>query len=143
MPAIKTMDRITRKWVANAASGQGSYEDGIRNPRKDWATETKNAESNYEQGVTKAISRKAFGKGVSSAGTQKWQRNSLDKGPSRWATGISLAESEYQKGFGPFRDIIEKTSLPARGPKGDPKNIQRVSVMAAALHKGKLDRQGV
>ncbi len=142
MPAIKSMDRISAKWTANAASGTGAYEDGVRNPRKDWATETKAAEQNYEQGVTKAMSRKAFGKGVTSAGTQKWQRNSIEKGPSRWASGISLAKAEYEKGFGPFRDIIEKTVLPPRGPKGDPKNIQRVAVLAAALHKGKLDRLG-
>jgi len=136
------MDRITKKWVQNSASGQGAYEDGVRNPRRSWAQATAEAEPNYEAGVNRAISRKAFGKGVRSAGDAKWSKNAVEKGPSRWAAGISLSEGEYAKGFAPFRDVIESTNLPPRGPKGDPKNIQRVQILAKALHEAKLARQG-
>jgi len=142
MPAVKSLDRISSKWARVAAVSQTEYEEGVKNPRTDWAEATKASEANYERGVQQAIQRKAFGKGVSKAGSQKWQNNTLEKGPARWAGGIQVSTQAYESGFAPFREVIQRTSLPARGPKGDPKNIQRVAVLADALHKEKLSRQG-
>jgi len=142
MPAVKSLDRISNKWARVASVSQPEYEEGVRNPRKDWAEATRAAEGNYERGVQGAIQRKAFGKGVGRAGSQKWQNNTLQKGPSRWANGIQISTGNYESGFAPFREVIQRTQLPPRGPKGDPKNIQRVAVLADALHKEKLTRQG-
>jgi len=44
---------------------------------------------------------------------------------------------DYEKGFAPYRDEIEKTALPPRYPRRDPRNIQRVATIAAALGKKK------
>jgi hypothetical protein len=44
---------------------------------------------------------------------------------------------DYEKGFAPFRDEIEKTALPPRFPKRDPRNIARVSALNVALAKKK------
>ncbi|KKM99114.1 hypothetical protein LCGC14_1151100 [marine sediment metagenome] len=142
MPPIKSLDRISKKWIEKASQAQGEYTEGIQNPKTDWMRATAAAETNYEQGVQKAIQNKRFGKGVAKSGSQKWQANSLAKGPSRWAEGIALSADEYQKGFSPFRDVIEKIVLPPRGPKGDPKNLQRVIILAKALHDAKLARTG-
>jgi len=142
MPAVKSMDRITTKWARVAAVSQPEYEEGVRNPRKDWADETRKAEGNYDRGVQQAIQQKRFGKGVARAGTQKWQQNAIEKGVPRWAQGIQVSQANYEAGFQPYREVIMRTQLPPRGPKGDPKNIQRVSVMADALHKEKLARKG-
>jgi len=86
------------------------------------------------------MARGAFGKGVKTAGTSKWQRNALEKGCARWANGIMLAEDAYIQGFTPYAQVISNTKLPPRGPKGDPKNIERVRVMADALHAEKVKR---
>lgn len=142
MPAVKSLDRISKKWARVAQASQAEYEEGVRNPRKNWAEETAAAEQRYEQGITQAISQKRFGKGVRAAGQEKWQRNSVEKGPQRWANGIQLSQDNYERGFAPYRSVIEGITLPPRGPKGDPKNIQRVSAIADALHKEKLARQG-
>jgi len=142
MPAVKSLDRISAKWARVASQSQTEYEDGVKNPRTDWAEATRAAEGNYERGVQGSIQRKAFGKGVARAGTQKWQAMTLAKGPSRWANGIQVSTAAYESGFAPYREVIMRTQLPARGPKGDPKNIQRVGVLADALHKEKLSRQG-
>jgi len=142
MPAVKSLDRISKKWARVAAQSQTEYEEGVKDPRVDWAEATKAAEANYERGLQASIQRKAFGKGVTRAGTQKWQQMTLAKGPQRWANGIAISTGAYEAGFAPFREVIQRTSLPPRGPKGDPKNIQRVSVLADALHKEKLSRQG-
>lgn len=140
MPQVKSMDRIKDAWKRRSAASTPDYTAGIQNPRKDWAQESAAAEENYNAGVQAAISRSAFGKGVADAGTAKWKKNALAKGVTRWASGIALAEGAYVDGFAPYRTIIENTSLPARGPKGDPKNIERVRVMADALHQEKLRR---
>ena len=96
MANIKSMDRITEKWKRVAAGAGEEYRVGIENPRTDWATATKNAESSYEAGIAAAVGRKAFGKGVGKAGTGKWQAMALAKGPGRWAEGIGLSGEAYR-----------------------------------------------
>lgn len=142
MPAIKDLSRIAEKWKRVASAASGEYREGVENPSADWATETAKAEKTYEEGVQNAINRKAFGKGVRKAGSEKWQRNAVEKGPERYRQGINLAQDAYQSGFEPFRQVIASTNLPARGPKGDPRNIERVAVMAKALHDKKLSLEG-
>jgi len=140
MANIKPMDRITDSWKRRSAASTPDYEAGIRDPKADWATETAAAEKNYNNGVQAAMSRGAFGKGVKTAGTSKWQKMALEKGTARWAQGIAMAEGAYVEGFTPYANVIANTKLPPRGPKGDPKNIERVRVMADALHKEKIKR---
>ncbi len=142
MPNVKSLDRISGKWARVAAVSQTEFEEGVRNPRSDWAEKTRAAEGNYERGVQAGISRKSFGKGVAKAGTAKWQERTLTKGPARWSEGIQQSRGAFEAGFAPFREVIQRTTLPPRGPKGDPKNIQRVAVLADALHQEKLSRQG-
>ena len=138
MAEIKGTAETAAKWARRAGSAGPEYEEGVRNPRRDWATETKNAEKNYEAGVTAAIQRKSFGKGVSRVGTSGWQTAALEKGPVRYATGVQGAASKYAEGYDPYRQVIAGLKLPDRAPKGDPRNIERVSVIANALHAKKL-----
>lgn len=142
MAAIKDSSVIAAKWKRRASTAGAEYEEGVRNPRKDWATETANAEKAYEEGLANSIQRKAFGKGVKKAGTSKWQDAAIEKGPRRFTEGVNLAENSYEEGFAPFRATIANLTLPPRGPKGDPKNINRVAAVASALHKKKLELEG-
>ena len=141
MPAIKSLTRIGNRWVDVASNSAGEYEEGVRNPRKSWAKETAAAEDNYNKGVQAAIQRKAFGKGVVKAGDQKWAEGAVNKGVLRWPEGIRIAKPAYEAGFAPYHSVIANTVLPPRGPKGDPKNINRVAVMAKALHDEKIRQQ--
>ena len=142
MPAVKSLDRSAAKWIRQASTSGPEYEAGIQNPRRSWMEATSAAESNYEQGVNKAIASKRFGKGVAKAGDAKWKKNSLEKGPRRWIEGISVSEEAYKRGFAPYRTALEGLTLPARGPKGDPKNINRVAAVAKKLHDTKLELAG-
>lgn len=141
MPAIKSLDRISKKWVAQSAVSEPSYLEGVENPTKDWEKETLAAEAIFEAAIQKAIQAKTFGKGVRRAGTEKWQLNAISKGPARWSQGIALAENAYADGFAPYADVIRNLTLPPRGPKGDPKNIARVAALAKALHDKKVQLQ--
>lgn len=138
MPPVKPLDRISEKWSRQSQAATPEYIAGIQNPRKSWAAATAAAESNYEAGVQAAISRKAFGNGVKRAGDSKWQQGALAKGSQRWGPGIAASKDLYEQGFAPYRAAIESITLPARGPKGDPANINRVALIAAKLHETKL-----
>jgi len=142
MAGIKSLDQTSAKWKRVTSGAGTEYEEGVKNPRADWATQTMNAEKAYEAGIQNAIANKSFGKGVRTAGTNKWQSNAIAKGPARFQSGVALAQDNYQKGFQPYHDVISNTKLPERGPRGDSRNIQRVAVMADALHKKKLALKG-
>jgi hypothetical protein len=88
--------------------------------------------------MTAAAAADSFAKGVTKAGTDKWKSKALQKGPGRFAEGVMVAGPDYEAGFAPYRDEIERTTLPPRFPKGDPRNISRVATIAAALRKKKL-----
>lgn len=140
MPAVKPLDRISRKWANASAAALTEYEEGVRNPRRDWADATSKANDAYKKGIQASIAADRFKKGVTNAGTGKWQEQTLRKGPSRWSEGIALSTDAYERGFTPYRNVIERTELPARGPKGDPGNIQRVAILSKALHDEKMSR---
>lgn len=142
MAGVKSLDRITEKWKRVSSGAQAEYEDGVRNPSKDWAIETAKAEAAYTQGIQKSIADKRFGKGVRKAGTTKWQIGAVTKGPGRWAEGIGLSADAYSSGFGPYHAELGRIEYPEKKSRGDPANIARVAIVADRLHKLKLRLKG-
>ena len=140
MAAIRSIAELAEKYKRVTPGRRADYEAGISKPKADWETETVAAEGAYEGGVTEAISRKAFSAGVRDKGTAGWKADTLQKGPERWAPGIGYGTPKYQANFAPFRDVIERTTLPPRYAKGDPRNIDRVTVMANALRAAKVGK---
>ncbi len=138
MADIKSLDRINAKWVRVTQGAGAEYEEGVRNPRSDWAKQTLSANAAYKAGLQKSIAADSFAKGVASVGTGKWQDMAIAKGPSRFTQGVQLAVDAYSAGFAPYRQVIQSLTLPPRGPKGDPGNINRVAIVAKALHDKKL-----
>jgi hypothetical protein len=137
MATIKSLDKISAKWAGVTPSRQAEYADGIQNTTKDWATLTGAANARYKSGVSAAIGKDSFAKGVAAAGTSKWKANSIAKGPGRWAEGVANGANAYAKGFQPYAEAIAATVLPARLEKGNPANINRVAVIAKALNDKK------
>jgi len=138
MAGIKSMDKIAQKWSRVASTSGQSYQEGVQEPRKDWKAQTLAANNNWKQGTQQAITANRFQTGVNNTPTSKWQEGAINKGVDRYTAGVQLGAGNYAQGFAPFVDVIKSTVLPDRKPKGDPSNIQRVSVMAKALHDKKL-----
>lgn len=138
MAEIKRLDSIREKWARVTPGRTEDYKLGIQNPKRDWETETKDAADRYKAGVDQAHAKGLFAKGVDKAGTKKWQDRALKKGPGRFAEGVYIAAPDYEKGFAPFHAAIERTTLPPRFPKGDPRNYERVKVIGTALHEEKV-----
>jgi len=142
MAAIRSIEEIKEKWEQVTPARAPQYEIGIRKPLRDWATNAAKQAGAWADGVQAAITDNRFEKGVKKAGTPKWQEKALEVGVRRWPEGVRVAGDDYKVGFAPFRDEIEKTVLPPKYAKGDPRNLERVRVIMEALHKKKLALMG-
>lgn len=140
MADIKSLDKIASKWSEVTPQRAGEYQSGVQSPKKSWSQATGDAAENYNAGVSEAISRGAFAKGVSAAGDSAWQKGALEKGVSRWPQGVRLGKSKYNQGFAPYHAAISSVTLSPRGPKGDPRNYDRVREIGEALHETKVGR---
>lgn len=126
------------RWATRTAAAAGDYQAGVQNPRQSWSQATVAASDAHKAATTKALAEGRFAKGVQKAGDAKWQRGAVGKGTERFASGAAAGQQDYEQGVAPFLAVIERTQLPPRGPKGDPANIRRVAVLAAALHTAKV-----
>ena len=142
MAFIRSIDQIAHKFATVTPGRTEDYRAGVENPRKDWATSTKASEAAYEAGVTQAIAKKRFGKGVTAAGTEAWQQGAVQKGTARWGPGVTISEDKYRRNFAPYRDAIERVTLPARYARRDPRNLARVKAVVDALVAAKEARLG-
>jgi len=133
MTNIKGLSDVGSKWERRAVVSGADYTAGVQSPRAPWSQSAAKAEDNYKIGVTAAAARGAFGKGVKAAGDAKWTAMSLQKGPGRFAEGVSIARPDWEKGFAPYHSVISALALPPRGVRGSPANLQRVATVATAL----------
>ena len=137
MIPIRSAAESAKKWQDVTPGRAGQYVEGVKSPAADWLTQTQAAAGNYAAGVQAAIGKKRFEKGVAAAGSAAWQKGAVEKGASRFAQGVSMAGGEYQRGIEPYISVISGLNLPPRGPAGDPRNIDRVRVVAAELNAKK------
>lgn len=135
MAAIKPIDQSADKWTRRASVAAPDYTAGVENPRANWEEATAAADANYRAGVTAAANAGRFSSGVRAAGSEKWKRGAIQKGPARFTEGVALAKDDWSKGFSPYREAISAIKLPPRGPAGSPQNLQRVNAIATALRK--------
>lgn len=134
----KDINSIASKWSTRAQAAGADYTAGVKNPSTDWATATAQAADSWGQGVSQAVSDGRFAKGVSAAGTSKWQTGATTKGATRYPQGVASGQSNYSNGFTPYLQVIQNLNLPPRSPRGSPNNIQRVSAIDSALHAKKV-----
>lgn len=132
---VPSAAKIAEKWARVTPERTQDYEDGVRNPKRDWADETSASEDRYEEGIKAAIQNKSFGKGVRKVGTAKQKLKSIQKGIPRWPEGVRGAEGDMRSGMEEVVRILEGLTLPKRYATGDPRNIERVKVIQQALHK--------
>lgn len=133
MAHVKPLDKCASRFASITSQRSTEYGEGVTNPRVDWEQATAAAEENFKSAVTQAAQRGAFGKGVRKAGTAKWQKAAKEKGASRFASGVAGAAQAYQEGVAPYHQALSSLTLPPRYPRRDPRNLQRVAVIAAKL----------
>ena len=137
MAEIKSTAAIEAKWARVTPTRTEDYTLGIRNPKRDWAQAAVGAKESHKAAMQAAATADSYAKGVAKAGTQTWQDKAIKKGPSRFAEGVIVGAGDYGSGFAPYADTIKATTLPARFPRGDIRNLERVKVISQALRKKK------
>ena len=135
---IKPLNKIAEKWGKNSSMAGDSYRDGVNNPRRSWADSAADADDARKQGLADADARDAFVKGVKAAGDVKWKKNATVLGPARFRQGVQNATPEFSAGFSKYHGVLGGLTIPPRGPKGSPENINRVAAIADALHAAKV-----
>lgn len=133
MAWIRSVDQIATKWAEVTPMRSADYAAGVAAPRRSWAAATKAAEKSYEEGVAKSIVKKAFGKGVTKAGDEKWTRKATTRGVANWGPGVAEAKGDYAAGFAPYQAAIAACVLPPRYARRDPRNMLRVKAIVDAL----------
>jgi len=138
---VKAAGDVVAKWVRRAGSAGEEYRQGVASTTADWAAASAAAAPSYQAGVTEAIGRGGYQKGIAAAGTAKWKRNSEALGPARFSQGVQNAEPAFTQAIGPVLAAIGAVDLPARGPVGSPGNFQRVVAIGTALRALKTGRR--
>ena len=138
MAEIKSMGAIREKWARVTPQRTQDYQIGVQNPKRDWKEETIAGKANWKAGVDAAAAKDMFAKGVEKAGSAKWKKGALEKGPGRFAEGVMIAAPDYEKGFAPYHAAIERTDLGPRFPRRDPRNLMRVKAVVDALIAEKM-----
>ena len=135
---LRPLEKVIDKWKNRASAAAGDYAAGVAAPLKDWATNALAASSAWKQAITDAAGRDAFAAGVRKVGTAKWQRKATELGARRYPEGITAGATDYSEGFKPFYEALGKIELPPRGPRGDPRNYERVKTIGDTLRKVKI-----
>jgi hypothetical protein len=125
------------KWSRRATAAGPDYQAGIQAPRVPWSQGAIAASPAWKQAVADAASKDLFAKGVAKAGDAKWATKALNLGARRYPEGVSAAAPDYKSNFAPFYDALGKVSLPARAPRGDPRNLERVKAIVTAMRQTK------
>jgi len=132
---LKPLDKIVDKWATRAAGATTDYAAGLMMPKQPWSAAAVAAKDAWRTGVTDAAGRDAYSKGVAKAGDAKWYKKASEIGVRRYPEGVSAAKDDYKGAFAPVYETLTKIELPPRGPRGDPKNIERVRVIVQTLRQ--------
>lgn len=135
---VRSAGDAAAKFANRGAAAQGDYKNGLVGSGQAWQGNTAAAGDNYAAGVQQAITRGAFTKGVNKSGGAYFEQRATTIGANRYADGVRNGQQNYQDGVQPYLDTLSKVNLTPRGPKGDPRNMQRATEVAQALRAAKV-----
>jgi hypothetical protein len=130
------------KWTMNTAKATQDYINGIENPKSPWAKATCEAGDTYKAGVDAAHKEDLFVNGVKKTSQSGYLTKTLLKGPTRFAQGVGDAGDAFAEGYKPYHTHFPSILMPAKFPKGDPRNIDRVAAVSAAMGMVKMNMAG-
>lgn len=137
--AVPTAAASGQKWRERAATSGNDYAEGVRGAGPRWQQGVQNAESTWAEGVQQAIGRGAFSAGVAGKGN-KYSEKAAGIGASRWSAGIQSSQEAYESGVAPYLQAISNVTLPPRGARGNPINLERVRAVNEAARRVKESR---
>ncbi|TXH51707.1 MAG: hypothetical protein E6Q97_17775 [Desulfurellales bacterium] len=136
MPQVRP--GATDKWNRRTAAASADYKAGVENSPNNWEQNTVAAAAAHKAGTEAALREGRFEKGVKKSGGNYYKMRAATIGADRFSSGVEAGKANYEEGVKPYLETIASTNLPPRGPKGDPRNYDRVKVMGEALRKKKI-----
>ena len=127
----KPLEWIAYKWCKRSLESVGDYVAGVMMPRRDWRKASLEASDRWRVAVVNAAARGSFKVGVARTPTALWQ---VKLGAFRFSNGVLESVDKFTV----YCDALSKVMLPGRGPKGDPRNIERIRVIVETLRRVKL-----
>ena len=103
-----------------------------------WSANTIGGIPNFQAAVTGAGVAGRIRANVSGRGSQRYPAKIMAVGQARFSQGVAAAGNDYSTGFQPYLSVIQGITLPAKGPRGDPRNYQRVNAVGDALHAARV-----
>jgi len=135
---VPALGDIVAKWVEEAPRRATYYEKNAPVAAPRWEANTVAAEATYKSAVTAPDIAKRFVGGVKGVKAEKFERKVRAVGVARFGPGITAAREDYERGLGPYIEELARIEVPARKPRGDPGNLDRVRAIFDALHKKRL-----
>lgn len=130
---VPAVSRVAEKWARRVAGAEPDYTAGVRASGGKWAAAAKAGGQNYRTAVTAAAGAGRYEKGIDRATDAKWLRGATDKGSVRYGPGAQAAQGDFQGAIGPVLEVIGRTDLPPRGPRGAEGNYSRSAAIGKAL----------
>lgn len=135
---------LAQKFKRHVEAAGPDYEYGVKNPVRVWLEEFEAAKEAIKEGMKKAAEEERFLAGAERVGQKKWAEQTARKGPARWTDETPKRAEHWQKEFDPFASALEALVLEAKGPKGDPRNVDiRVKPVVKALVEKKRELRGL
>lgn len=136
---MKTASLAGPKWQVRAGAAGQDYATGANSTQKDQAANAIAAKAIYQAALTASFAAGSYEKGLGRSGKAGWLQGIVQKGIQNYQTGVSTAKAltKYVTHSGMFDAARGAASSAPRGPKGSPQNLQRVTLVANALHAAK------
>ena len=112
----KNISQAQENYVQSITIVPQRYQQGVEGA--DWKKGVSNpqANTNYKDGVQRAISENAWKKGVDKISNEEWKNAALTKGASSISEGMRQGQEKYATNFAPILSAINSavSSLPPR-----------------------------
>lgn len=138
---MQSPQQIADKWAARTANAGQAYADGIRAVTESPTQKAAAAADRYAAGVQRAVSSGRFQGGLLRVSLQDWQRNAIEKGQNRLATGVNAAKGKMSQFLAEFLPhLAQLDSVLASMPRGGlEENIARAN--AVMRHNAQFRRR--
>lgn len=134
----KSAAAIAAKFIRVTPDRVQDYEDGVKNPRKDWQKNSIDSEDNYQAALKASFARNARVKGIQRVGTAGQMQATIEKGVPIWPERVRTAGEKMREGMEFVVRAIESVKERPKYPKGDPRNLEIVKDITQAVHKARL-----
>ncbi len=136
--ATKSLGETQKKWTDVTPTRQTEYAANTPAAAQRWEANATAASPNYQASVSAANIGARQSAGIRKAGASKFARKVQTVGANRFGPGVQAAGQDYGAAFAPYLQAIASVDLPARRPRGDPTNYQRVQKVGDPLHALRL-----